>query len=59
MALDAALALDKDEARRISHEAATWSLCFEEIKKRVGDKGFSPTDLKEIASTIYISIKRR
>jgi hypothetical protein len=48
-----------EDAKRISHEAAVWATCFEEIKKRVGDRGFSPTDLKEIASTIYISIKRR
>ena len=52
-------AIELQETRRIEHEAATWASCFEAIKRRLSQEGFTPTDLKEITSTIYIQLRRR
>lgn len=57
MALDAARAIDKDESRKIEHEAAVLAKCYEAIAKRLPH--LPPAEMQGLVSTLYIQLRRR
>lgn len=49
----------KTEMEKITKEATYYFTIFEEVKKRAEGKDLCDSDLKEISTTIYITLGRK
>ena len=50
---------DKAKKEEIEKEATYYFTIFDEVKKRAKGKELSDSDLKEISTTIYITLGRK